>query len=184
MPLHYQFAADQLLGSVPPQVGVLDQMRCLALLATHGLKPVWNDVMTSVGHQAIPLPSVEVVKKAPMIARLFDQLGMSIERAVAPPDSTDFQMQTLPSDFSVFHIADAVRSPFVPAQATFVEPYGVRSVIGMGGVLPEGELIAVVLFTRLPVSNAVAQRLSALAAAVRCVLLPFPPQRTFHGPEF
>jgi hypothetical protein len=77
-----------------------------------------------------------------------------------------------------------VRSPFVPAQATFVEPYGVRSVIGMGGVLPEGELIAVVLFTRLPVSNAVAQRLSALAAAVRCVLLPFPPQRTFHGPEF
>jgi hypothetical protein len=30
----------------------------------------------------------------------------------------------------------------------------------------------------------VAQRLSALASTVRSVLLPFPPQRTFHGPEF
>jgi hypothetical protein len=92
MPTHYQDAADGLLADVSAPSGMLEQMRCLALLATQGLKTVWNDVLTSVAHQAIPLPSVEVVRKAPMITKLLEQLGMPVERAVAPPDSADLQV--------------------------------------------------------------------------------------------
>jgi hypothetical protein len=179
MPLHYRDAADQLLDAVPANPGALEQMRCLALLATRGIRQVWNDVLTSVGHQAIPLPSVEVVRKAPMIARLMDQLGVSIERIVAPPDSPDFLIDT-PSDFRIFHIPDALGSPFIPAQSNFVEPFGVRSVVGMGGVLPGGDLLAVVLFTRVPISQAVAFRFSTVASALRRALIAFPPDRDFH----
>lgn len=172
MPLHYRDAADQLLENVAEQPAALDQMRCLTLLATRGVRSVWNDVLTSVAHQAIPLPSVEVVRKAPMIARLFDQLGISIERAVMPPDSPEFLLDA-PSDFRVFHIAEAMGSPFIPAQASFVEPFGVRSVVGMGGTLPDGELMAVVLFTRVPISQHVAMRFSVVAASLRKATLAF-----------
>jgi hypothetical protein len=197
MPTHYQYSADQLLIGLPvrpgvpaqrPEMpsqepGVLDQMRCLSLLATHGVKSVWNDVMTSVGHQAIPLPSVEVVQKAPMIAKLLQQLGMSIERAVAPPDSPDFQVQATDGSFSVFHIAQAVGSPFIPAQESFVTAYGVRSVVGMGGVLPDGELIAVLLFTSVPISEEVAKRFEGLADEVRTLFGAFPAAATFGRVE-
>jgi len=182
MPLHYRDAADQLLEDLPQRPQALDQMRCLTLLATRGLRQVWNDVLTSVAHQAIPLPSVEVVQKAPMIARLFDQLGVSIEHAVAPPDSPGFLLDA-PSDFRVFHIADALGSPFIPAQASFVEPYGVRSVVGMGGLLPDGEMLAVVLFTRVPVSQEVALRFNQVAASLRTAAFAFPADRVFEFDE-
>jgi hypothetical protein len=172
LPLHYRDAADHLLDDDALRPAALEHMRCLTLLATRGVRPVWNDVLTSVAHQAIPLPSAEVVRKAPMIARLFDQLGVSIERAVAPPDSPDFLLDA-PSDFRVFHIADAPGSPFLPAQTSFVLPFGVRSVVGMGGVLPDGEVLAVILFTRLPVSQEVARCFTEVAANLRAALMNF-----------
>jgi hypothetical protein len=176
MPLHYRDAADQLLDTVPPDA--LEQMRCLSLLATCGVRTVWNDVLTSVAHQAIPLPSVEVVRKAPMIARLFDDLGIPIERVVAPPDAPGFLLDT-PTEFRVFHIPEALDSPFIPAQTTFVEPYGVRSVVGMGGVLPDGELVAVVLFTRVPIAHEVARRFGVVAAALRAAMVTYPSKSIF-----
>jgi hypothetical protein len=178
MPLHYRDAADQLLETVPATPSSLEQMRCLALLATRGIRQVWNDVLTSVGHQAIPLPSVEVVQKAPMIARLFDQLGMPIERAVASLDAPDFLLDA-PSDFRVFHIPEALGSPFIPAQSSFVEPHGVRSVVGMGGTLPDGELLAVVLFTRTAVSQEVALRFGTVASALRQAMIALPDGSVF-----
>ncbi len=178
MPLHYRDAADQLLDTVPEDA--LEQMRCLSLLATCGVRTVWNDVLTSVAHQTIPLPSVEVVRKAPMIARLFDDLGIPIERVVAPPDAPGFLLDT-PTEFRVFHIPDALGSPFIPAQGTFVEPYGVRSVVGMGGILPDGELLAVVLFTRVPIGHEVARRFAVVAAALRVAMLPYPAKSIFDS---
>jgi hypothetical protein len=181
MPLHSRDAADQLLETESLAPSALEQMRCLVLLATRGIRMVWNDVMTSVGHQAIPLPSVETVRKAPMIARLFDQLGMPIELAVDPTASTAFILEEATEDFRVFHVEQAVGSPFIPAQSTFVEPFGIRSVLGIGGVLPDGELLAVVLFTRVAISTDVARRFGALAAAIRRPIIALPPENIFGG---
>src|ERR1700685_4270679 len=41
---------------------------CLTLLATAGEKASWNDRRASVGHRAIPLPSVETLSRLPMVA--------------------------------------------------------------------------------------------------------------------
>jgi hypothetical protein len=174
LPLHYRDAADTLLDTTPSH----PNMRCLTLLATRGMRSVWNDVMTSVHHQAIPLPSVEVVRRAPMIARLLEQFGVAIEQVVTFQDSIELAADRA-AGFEMFHIAEAANSPFLPAQAEFVQPYGVRSVLGMGGVLPDGELFAVVMFARVTVSAEVAALCRPLALGLREALSPFPAALTF-----
>jgi hypothetical protein len=54
------FARDQLRG-----VTVSDQMKCLTLLATIGQEARWRDRRQSEGHQAIPLPSAQIVEGCP-----------------------------------------------------------------------------------------------------------------------
>jgi hypothetical protein len=174
LPPEYQHAADALLADIPSH----RNMRCLTLLATRGVRTVWNDVATSTHHQSIPLPSVEVVRRAPMIARWLDQMGVALERVVAVSDALDLVAED-GAELNVFHIAQAQGSPFIPAQQQFVEPYGVRSVIGMGGVLPDGELFAMVLFTKVPVSRETALLFRPLAVALGETFKPLPSSRTF-----
>jgi hypothetical protein len=184
LPLEYQYAAEELLEAMPSR----PEMRCLALLATCGSKLVWNDVATSTNHQSIPLPSVEVVKRTPMIARLLDEMGVPLERVVVPPASPDFLLDRADdrsgdpaSDlFNVFHVERALDSPFIPAQDDFVKPYGVHSVLGVGGLLSDGELFVVLLFLRAPISRSVAELFRTLALSARAAMLNFPADKTFE----
>ena len=169
-----QFAMRH-LGPVPFR----DDIRCLTLLATRGIEPQWNTVAGSAGHQAIPLPSVEVILKAPMIARLLLQMGVRYEHVVAPPEGDDFLVGESQEALKVFHVARARGSRYIPAQASFVHRYGVRSVLGLGGLSSVGELFAIVMFTRVPVSSETAAQFRGLAATVRTELLRFTPEQTF-----
>ena len=179
MPLDYRYAADRLLDFTLTD----RRMRCLTLLATRGDRPVWNDVATSIAHQAIPLPSVEVVSRAPMIARLLEQLGVPIERLVTPTQDVGFVMEESDESFNVFHVPQALASPFIPAQESFVEPFGVQSVVGMGGLLADGEFFAVILFTRVAVTREVAELFRELALSVKAALLPFDSNHVFSGSQ-
>ena len=148
--------------------------QCLTLLATRGERPRWNSRFTSAGHQAIPLISVEEVARAPMVAQLLLQLGLEIHQVVRSlPHSTPQQ------SFGVFHIPSALGSPSVPQQTEFVEPFGVQSVLGFGGLLPAGELFAVILFTRVTISPETANLFRTLALGVKLTLLPFSGKQVF-----
>ena len=171
------FALRQ-LGAVPLRV----DMRCLTLLATRGMEPQWNRVEDSTGHQAVPLPSVEVILKTPMIARLLLQMGIRYEHVVAPPEGDDFLIGASADALRVFHVARARGSRYIPAQASFVHRYGIRSVLGLGGVSTSGELTVVVMFTRVQVSRETAELFSTLAGAVRSAMARFPPEHTFDVP--
>jgi hypothetical protein len=176
LPMDYQHVADVLLEQIPSH----KNMRCLSLLATRGAKRLWNDPATSTGHQCIPLPSVETVKRAPMIARLLEDFGVSVESLVAFEDENEGVIASTAEDgLAIFHVGQALGSPFVPAQTEFVQPQGVRSVVAMGGLLADGDLFAVILFTRVAVSAEVAARLRTLAVAVRDAMLPFAAKDTF-----
>ncbi len=110
---------------------------------------------------------------------------MPLQRVVAHQKLTSVQGDSQdamiePGQLNVFHIPQAVGSPFVPAQAEFVLPYGVQSVLGMGGVLPEGELFVVILFSRVTIGGEVAERLRELALTIRDLFVPFPSNRTFE----
>ena len=179
LPLQYRDAADDLLERTPSHAN----MRCLALLATRGVRTVWNDVATSTNHQCIPLPSVEVVRRAPMVAGLLQQIGFSVDQVVTSPSDFDHVLhkpRTDSTNSSIFHVENAVESPLIPAQNEFVKPFKVRSVIGFGDILPDGEIFAVLLFLRTPVSAPIASAFNHLAASATAILQRFPPRQTFQ----
>ena len=62
-------------------------MKCLTLLATVGDEPEWNSRAFSTGHKAIPLPSVELVRKFPMVSNLVKQFGLELNFVVNPNPS-------------------------------------------------------------------------------------------------
>lgn len=147
------------------------EMRCLTLLATAGREPEWCDPRQSVDHQAIPLPSESIVENAPMIAQLIRELGIAISDVVSPDPS--FIREKARKTYNVFHIPEAAGSPYIPAQAEFVERYGISSVIGFGGLLPDGELFAIIIFARGPIPAESATRFRNIALDVKAVIHPF-----------
>ena len=161
-------------------------MRCLTLIATVGDEPAWNSRHRSRGHRAIPLPSPEIVEKAPMIAQLIRQFGLDIADVVRP--SPDVVRELGGKTYGVFHVEHAAGSPYIPAQDDFVAPFGVRSVLGFGGSLRAGDLFAVVLFARVPIAASVADRFRTLALEVKSAFFLFTERETFEpaappGPE-
>lgn len=170
LPPELQRFAKRAFGTVaisPPEPG----MKCLTLLATVGDEPAWNDRRASEGHQAIPLPSPHVVERAPMIAQLVREFGMDLGSVVRP--SGDVVRALGGKSYGVFHVEDAAGSPYIPAQKGFVDRYGIRSVLGFGGLLPAGDLYGVILFSRVHVPVASADHFRSLALELRTSLIPY-----------
>jgi hypothetical protein len=160
-----------------PDIDAHPQMKCLTLLATAGDEPQWNARQRSAGHQALPLPSEESIARSPMIAQLIRQLGVQVGALLDP--GSRLVLDESQHTFNVFHVPDALGSPYIPAQAEFVEPYEIRSVLGFGGLLPPGELFATILFARTSVPREVAERFRTMALNVKVALLPFSGVKVF-----
>ena len=144
LPVELQTIAREQMAPASPS----PETRCLTLLGTTGLLPEWRTPSRSKGHRVISLPSVEVMARFPMIIQLVRQLGLEVGSMLhrSPTLLVDREQRT----FNVFHVPEAVGSPDIPAQAEFVIPHGVRSVLGFGGMLPGRDLFAVILFSRVP----------------------------------
>jgi serine phosphatase RsbU (regulator of sigma subunit) len=143
-----------------------DKLRCLTLLGTAGDRPEWNDRRRSKGHLAIGLHDAAGVASAPMIAGLLNQMGIDVAALVEP---AGLVMDPSEHRFGVFYVPEAAGSPLIPAQ-DFVAEHGVRSVLGFGGVLPTGEMYAVVLFARVAVTRDIAHLLEALSPSITLAL--------------
>jgi hypothetical protein len=172
-PAQQRFAAAQ-LGAIPPR----KSMRCLTLVATIGDEPDWSSRHTSRSHLAIPLPSADSIRSAPMIMRLVEDLGVDVESLVSSTPAT--ARGTEARTYDVFHVEEARGSPHIPAQAEFVERYGIRSVVGFGGLLRSGELFAVILFSRDPIPARSATRFRTIALDVRSALFRIDETRTWE----
>jgi hypothetical protein len=161
-----QSFARHLLGREPQP-----STKCLTLLATAGAKPEWCSRTLSAGHKAIPLASEEGVARIPMIANLIHQFGLPLAQVLHPDPGllADLSQQS----FNVFYVAEAVGSPNIPAQREFVVPERIRSCLGFGGTLPHGDLFAVIMFSRRPISSNTASMFKSLSLSVRIALLPF-----------
>jgi hypothetical protein len=176
LPPDLQRFARRAYGAVafsPPE----PEMKCLTLLGTAGDQPEWNHRNQSQGHQAIPLPTPQIVAKAPMIAQLIRELGFDIAQVIRPGPGVVRDLAG--RSYGVFFVPEAAGSPFIPAQESFVKPYGIRSVVGFGGALPNGELMAIILFCKIRVEAGVADRFRTLAHEVIQGLATFPADRTF-----
>lgn len=151
--------------------------RCFTLLGTTGDDPQWNSRETSKGHRAIPLASEPMITQLPMLAGLLEQLGVP---AKALAESSEEILSALEQkSFGLFHVEGARGSPVVPAQAEFVEPCKIESVIGFGSAIPPGDVFAILLFSKVPVKRDVAELLNALPLHCKLALLRFA-----QGPVF
>ena len=146
-----------------------DDTKCLTMLGTAGDEPRWNSRQTSQGHQCIPLASEAIVDQFPMIAQLVRQLGLTTTELLrATPEIIDDLKQ---KSFGVFHVPVAVGSPFIPAQQDFVKPHAIASALGFGGMLPDGELFVVIIFSRAEVPAAAAQMFRTIALNLKLGIL-------------
>lgn len=166
-----RFADKQLGGEKAPP-----GLRCLTLLGSAGDEPDWNDRNTSRGHRAIPLPSPRIVEQAPMVAQLIRQFGLDLADVVSP--SPEFVREMAGRSYGVFHVENAVGSPFIPAQ-DFVARYGIRSVIGFGGALRSGDIFATIMFSRVEITPEVAERFRTIALDVKSALFNFDDDQVF-----
>ena len=165
--------ARGILGSAPPS----DDINCLTLLGTTGDRDQWKSRAQSNGHRAIPLASAEMVASIPMIARLINQFGLEVGSVLWPDPMLigDLSQKT----FNTFFVPEAVGSPYIPAQDDFVIPYGIKSVLGFGGVLSSGELFAVIMFSKTSIPNQTAQSFKNLAPNVKEAVEPFVGNKVF-----
>jgi len=167
-----RFARDA-MGRPPAS----DETKCLTLLASAGVRPEWNSRHTSLGHRALPLLDAESVSRFPMIARLVGDLGVEIGDLLQPPESITIAGK--PRGYSVFYVPEAIGSPWIYAQQDFVIPFGIRSVVGFGGLLPDGELIATLLFARVPIPAETAEMFATIALSAELAALPHVDRQTF-----
>jgi hypothetical protein len=140
-------------------------MKCLTLMATVGQSAAWNARHLSRGHRAMPLPSPEIIEKAPMISQLIKEFGLELSSVLQP--SPEVVRELAGKRHGVFHVEDALGSPYIPAQQEFVVRFGIRSVLGFGGLLVNGDLFAVILFATVRVSQGSADRFRTLALDVK-----------------
>jgi hypothetical protein len=159
--------AENSLGDVVASPG----MKCLVLLATAGERPEWESRKTSSGHKAIPLPSENALQQIPMIKNLTGQLGISAGMVVNPDPALILDMEQ--RTYNVFYVPDASGSPYIPAQKEFVIPCGIKSVLGFGGILPSGEIFAIIMFLKVHIPKEAADLFKTLSLNVKIAVLPF-----------
>ncbi len=156
---------------------IADDLKCLTLLATAGELPEWNSRYKSVGHKAIPLVNEDTIHRIPMISQLITQLGLN-PGIVLQPDP-DLLIDSEQKMYNVFYISNALGSPHIPSQASFVMTFGVKSVIGFGGLLPSGDMFTILMFLKVVVPQTVMELIRPLALNVKTAVLPFDDGRVF-----
>jgi len=147
---------------------ISEDTKCLTLLATVGDDPRWNSRHTSTGHKCIPLISEAIVERFPMISQLIRQLGLTTSELLRTTPELIKELDQ--RNFGVFHVPMAINSPFVPA-ADFVASHGVSSVLGFGGMLPDGDLFAVIIFARIAIPSSTADMFRTIALNLKVALL-------------
>jgi hypothetical protein len=169
-----QSFARGVLGSETPR----STMKVLTLMATVGQNSAWNSRHLSRGHRAIPLPSPEIVEKAPMISQLIKEFGLELSSVLQP--SPDVVQELAGKRHGVFHVERALGSPYIPAQEEFVARFGIESVLGFGGLLATGDLFAVILFATVHVPASTAERFKSLALDVKSAFSRFNDRTVFN----
>jgi hypothetical protein len=140
------------------------QTRCLTLLASA---------------EVIPLPSPKAVDSIPMVSQLLKQLGVDVATVITPDPEVVLELEQ--KTYNVFFVEDAEDSPHIPAQENFVLPYRVRSVLGFGGLLPTGNVFAILMFTKTPIERTTAELFRNAAMNAKVALLPFADGPIFRG---
>ena len=166
-----QFADKIINGQPVPQ-----EAKCLVLLATAGLQPEWNSTGLSKGHRVLPLLNEDMLKQTPMLYELIYQLGIDASSVLNPDPTIAFEMEK--KIIKVYYIPDVSESPYIP-QNDFAIPFGIKSVLGFGGMLPTGNMFAMLIFSRVKIPGKTADMFKNIDLNVRMTVMPFVSEKIF-----
>ena len=165
-------------ATIAPVEQLTDRTKCLVLLASAGVRPEWNSRQGSTGHQAIPLVSEAAVSGIPMISQLIRQFGL--ESSYVIDAAPELMIGLDERSYNVFHVEQALHSPYIPAQTKFVQPFGIRSVLGFGGMLLTGNLFAVIVFAKAHIPQETSEAFRTIALSMKTAILPFEDTAVFQ----
>lgn len=156
---------------------VSQELKCLILMATAGVLPEWNSTKLSKGHRVLPLINEEMLKQNLMVYQFLYQLGIDISNVLNPDPKLAMELEN--KIFSVYYVPDAPGSPYIPAQNEFVVPFGIKSALGFGGMLPTGNLFSLIIFSKTKIPRTTADMFKNIALNVRMAVLPFVSEKIF-----
>jgi hypothetical protein len=170
----FQASARSLIKDTLP----VADTKCWTLLASAGKEPHSNYSLVNK-NIVIPLVNQELVAEMPGIAELILRLGLDIPTVLgmAPEKMLESEHKLL----NAFYISNAKDSPFIAEQDSLIIPYGVKSVLGIGGLLPSGSLFVVMIFLKIEIPKTMAEMLKNLALAIKTSLLPFDGKVSFDS---
>lgn len=154
LPSSLQQVAKQVLGE-----DASGNNKFIALMGTYGNEPAWQNRSLSQGHKVILL-SQQSLTKIPMVARLLQQIGFDLGVLLGTKEQ-GIQYEGISGTFGVFYVSPALGSPYIPAQ-DFVVNYDVKSVVGTGVMLPQGDISVYIGFSRTHIENEIAANLASL----------------------
>lgn len=166
-------ARSLMQNKIPPY-----EMKCWTLLASAGKEPLCN-YADEAPNIVIPLVNEELVAQMLPISERILQLGLDIPTVLGIADEKMLEME--PKLLNIFYICSAQNSLFIAEQNSLVIPYEVKSVLGIGGLLPSRSLFMVELFFNIKISFKIAEVLNILAVAVKTALLPFDGEVVFNN---
>lgn len=134
----------------------------LSLAGSCGDEPAWCNPHQSQRHKVVSVS----VNATPMMQEAFRQLGIQPQLG----RQGEAVRQIMSADLRRFYEPEALGSPFIPDQETFVKPYGIRSVVGIGSQFASGNAYILIGFSKLFISDAQSLNFTALAPHVATLL--------------
>ena len=144
-------------------------VRCLILLATAGQLPAWNDRRITAYDAAVPLTPAAMASKRPNVSGLIEALGLDPDFVMRPTARAALERHH--QEYRVLHVADMTADTPFSAHRQFIEAFGVRSILGIGGVLPSGDMFAVALFSAVTIDERTADLLRSLSLSVKASIV-------------
>ena len=134
-----------------------DESYVMVLTGTYGMEPAWCDRRQSANHKVISINDITVSSQIPMFEEILIN-GMKVD--LQQLYETGDVIASTKGMAGIFHVPDVKNSPqHIPAQEEFVQPYGITSEVGFGGIIFGGEgassisLYTLFAFSRVPISD-------------------------------
>ncbi|MBN1565580.1 MAG: hypothetical protein JXA10_17175 [Anaerolineae bacterium] len=137
----------------------------LVLAGSRGDEPAWNGRHASRNHRV-----VSPTHASPMFRAALEQLGLNWGRV-----SDQRALKTSEQAWSTrsFFVADVQGCSLIPDQATFVERYGIYSLIGLGGAFIDGNGALLFAFSNVPVDATCERNFAQLSPFLLTVLATY-----------
>lgn len=152
---------------LPPEAGrSKPSERWLALMGTHGDESAWCNRLQSEGHRILPAGAFET----PMLKAAFEQINLNVNAYVRGERLQATFLNEEEQLARYFHVPRAAGSPYVVDQETFVQRYGIQSVVGFGATFLSGAFFMCLGFSKITLTDPMAHNFVKLSPYISTLL--------------